>query len=129
MINLLTKQKKYRGYDIIINFYGPSEPPSLEGWFYGYVRLPDGHAFYEQDNDKIKDYINVHGGVTFVGGLTGYDGLFIGFYCGHEGDDPRVQNEEYTTRECERMIDQLIELENLEVDKTGSGKGGVVDDE
>lgn len=123
-----THQSTYRGYNIVVVL----RKRGSEHFYCGYVRLPEGHVFYGATFDDYLDInscLKVHGLVNFFGRLDGFDGYYLGFDCNHAGDDPSVQNEEYTTRECERMIDQLIEMENLEVDKIGSGKGESVDDE
>jgi hypothetical protein len=51
----------------------------------GYVRLPGGHL------DKLSSVTDVHGGITFAGGLHSLsgetlEGFYIGFDCAHHGD-------------------------------------------
>lgn len=35
----------------------------------------------------------------------------IGFDCHHMGDDPEVQDAEYTLGECKRLVDQIIDMQ------------------
>lgn len=60
------------------------------GWGNGYVRIPEGHPYYEKTYDDIP--VNVHGGLTFgdhVFGKDKYfsDGYWVGFDTSHYGDD------------------------------------------
>lgn len=60
------------------------------GWGNGYVRIPEGHEYYEKTYDDIP--VNVHGGLTFgdhVFGKDKYfsDGYWVGFDTAHYGDD------------------------------------------
>ena len=60
------------------------------GWGNGYVRIPEGHEYYEKTYDDIP--VNVHGGLTFgdhVFGKDKYfsDGYWVGFDTSHYGDD------------------------------------------
>lgn len=96
---------KYMGidYDDIIEAYLSLDmkPPvviipntrntfSDTGWGNGYVRIPEGHEYYEKTYDDIP--VNVHGGLTFgdhVFGKDKYfsDGYWVGFDTAHYGDD------------------------------------------
>jgi hypothetical protein len=63
---------------------------SDNGWGNGYVRIPEGHEYYEKTYDDIP--VNVHGGLTFgdhVFGKDKYfsDGYWVGFDTAHYGDD------------------------------------------
>lgn len=69
-----------------------SEPnPYLEkGWGNGYVRIPEGHPYYEKTYDDIP--VSVHGGLTFSDHIfedNKYfsDGYWVGFDTAHYGDD------------------------------------------
>ena len=60
------------------------------GWGNGYVRIPEGHEYYEKTYDDIP--VNVHGGLTFgdhVFGKDKYfsDGYWVGFDTAHYGDN------------------------------------------
>jgi len=68
-----------------------SEPnPYLEkGWGNGYVRIPEGHPYYEKTYDDIP--VSVHGGLTFSNhvfddGEYFSDGYWVGFDTAHYGD-------------------------------------------
>jgi len=65
--------------------------PYLEkGWGNGYVRIPEGHPYYEKTYDDIP--VSVHGGLTFSDHIfedNKYfsDGYWVGFDTAHYGDD------------------------------------------
>lgn len=111
MIDIYARREQYKGFDIVVKLIESSCKLSTANyWYCGYVRVPVGHKFYCMDNGEIERSVNVHGGITFFGGLKGLDGFYIGFDCAHGGDDPRVQDEEYTLKECMRLVDQMIEV-------------------
>ena len=90
------------GYNDIIDAYNElgmfppitivkSEPnPYLEkGWGNGYVRIPEGHPYYEKTYDDID--VRVHGGLTFGDHIFEdnkhfSDGYWVGFDTAHYGD-------------------------------------------
>lgn len=62
------------------------------GWGNGYVKLVEGHSWYEMDYENIP--VSVHGGLTFSRLLDnennnkGFDpGFWIGFDTSHSGDN------------------------------------------
>jgi hypothetical protein len=83
------------------------------GHLCGYVKVHDtgkDELYYETN-------INVHGGITF------YDGVYIGFDAMHISDwsilgdkyklnqkDATYKNVDFMVGECKRIIDQLIKL-------------------
>src|SRR3990172_10151188 len=70
------------------------------GFRCGYVRLPKNNKFYGKHYGDI-DLLDVHGGLTFSGKLTGLAGFWIGFDCAHFGDgyDLSLVKDE-TVKEC-----------------------------
>lgn len=111
-------KKEYRGCDLIVRkvSYEPREiPASLypinDHWYCGYVVIPEYSPLYEADYQDLEDDIRVHGGLTFSGRIEGVDGYLLGFDCNHAWDDPHVQDEKYTLKECKSLADQLISLE------------------
>ena len=52
----------------------------LYGAVNGYVKIPEGHHWHGLDYDEI--YVDVHGGLTYGGGPSGW----VGFDCLHCGD-------------------------------------------
>lgn len=112
MIDIYARREQYKGFDIVVKLLGAFSNPSTAGrWYCGYVRVPVDHKFYCMDYGEIERSVSVHGGITFFGGLQGLDGFYIGFDCAHGGDHPSVQNEEYTLKECRRLVDQMIEAQ------------------
>lgn len=105
------KTGTYRGYQIYIRHV--LRFPS--GYYCGYVALPFTHPYYGIRYQFIDD-LDVHGGLTFSGTLHDIapDKYLLGFDCGHSGDDIRVQDENYTLRQCMKLVDQLIEAEGKE---------------
>ncbi len=68
----------------------PPNPYSERGWGNGYVRIPEGHPYYEKTYDDIP--VDVHGGLTFSdhifeNGKHFSDGYWVGFDTAHYGDD------------------------------------------
>lgn len=120
MIQKIVKKENYRGYTIIIKKFYEKLYPFFPGisvnniWFCEYAVIPEDHPFYGEDYDEVEGYVDVHGGLTFSGELDGIDGFLLGFDCNHYGDSPEVQDEEYTLSECKRLVDQLIEIEEVE---------------
>ncbi len=94
------------------------------GYRCGYVEVPEA---LNKLKSELED-LDVHGGVTYIDHFNPIDlaptkSWWIGFDCAHVGDgftsrfftlrDPseEVRSQEYCVKECERLIDQLIELE------------------
>ena len=114
-------QKEYRGYELIVRklSFEPWEMSTSlyqmnDHWYCGYAALPKENLCYGIDYTQLEPFISVHGGLTFSGELKEVDGYLIGFDCNHGGDDPLVQDEEYTLKECESLVDQLIYLSEVE---------------
>ena len=79
------------GLDSPITIVKSERNPYLEkGWGNGYVRIPEGHPYYEKTYDDIP--VSVHGGLTFSDHIfedNKYfsDGYWVGFDTAHYGDD------------------------------------------
>lgn len=109
---ITTHKSTYRGYDIVVVL----RKRRLEHFYCGYVRLPEDHIFYGATSDDYLDInsrLEVHGFVNFFGDLDGFEGYYLGFDCNHVGDDPEIQDDVYTLNECKRMIDQLIDVDDM----------------
>lgn len=110
-MDIYTMQERHRGFHIVVKLRGSFRDPEAAGhWFCGYVRVPDEHKFYGLNDEELNEHLCVHGGVTFSGELDGFEGFYVGFDCGHCGDSPMVEDEEYTIEECKSLVDQLIEV-------------------
>ena len=62
---------------------------SETGWGNGYVRIPEGHEYYDKNYDDIP--VSVHGGLTFSDHVfenskNFTDGYWVGFDTAHYGD-------------------------------------------
>ncbi len=115
----IEEQGIYKGHKWIVKYRHP------HGYRCGYVEAPDSLNKYRS---KLED-LDVHGGVTFLEHFSPIDyertlNLWVGFDCLHAGDgltfhpkeyeglfNGEVRSLEYCIEECERLIDQLIELE------------------
>lgn len=113
-------EKKYRGYDLIVRklSYEPWEITEYlllmnDHWYCGYVIIPEDSPFYGMDYMDLEDDISVHGGLTFSGEIDDVEGYLLSFDCNHCYDNPYIQNEEYTLKECENLVDQLIEIKEM----------------
>ena len=124
--------EKYKGYEYLVY-------ATRMGHRCGYVKIPEEHTLYEMDYTDIEDQfdIEVHGGLTFSGFITGFiDGTilqercwWIGFDCNHFDDlkdfeimsheykeayqcIPQfygtIKTKEYVENECKKLIDQII---------------------
>lgn len=118
----IVRKEDYRGYTVVVKKHQEDEViyPSFIGtsvlftWYCGYVAIPEDHPYYGLDYEEVEDDIDVHGGLTFSGKLEDVDGFLLGFDCAHAGDNPGVQDEEYTLSECKSLVDQLIEIDKKE---------------
>lgn len=108
MINEIVRDEIYKGYRILVKKIGYDDMmvsiPLY--WYCGYVVLSEDERYPKLDADEIYK-LDVHGGITYRGGMQGIDGYLIGFDCGHAFDDPLVQDEEYTLGECKYLVDQI----------------------
>lgn len=92
----------YKGRECIVIF-------NCHGYRCGYVSTN-----YDADYDKLNDFINVHGGLTYNGTLP-YDygqseHFFVGFDCGHIGD-----KEDYLRAYRYGLITKRKYLENIAI--------------
>lgn len=101
---LTVKDKNYRKHRIIVKKIGRD----YDYWYCGYVEIPKDHKYYGVDYTEILDDFDVHGGLTFSGELRDTNGFFLGFDCNHYGDNPRIQDDEYTLVECIKLVDQIV---------------------
>lgn len=120
MVSDIVLRKNYRGYELIVRKLSFEIWVRTSSWlqqnndyYCGYVVIPEESPFYGMDYGDLEDCICVHGGLTYSGMIDGIDGYLIGFDCGHGGDNPYIQDEKYTLKECESLVDQIIELEKL----------------
>lgn len=88
----------------------------------GYVKIPKGHPWYNQDYDNI--ICEAHGGLTYASNDSDFlgEGFWIGFDTLHYGDGPEVQNEQYVGDECKKIIDQAIKAMPPKKDKSRSSQ-------
>lgn len=122
-------QKKYMGYDLIVMkvTFEPGEiKPNIFNPIYhryfGYVVIPEDNPFYGVDYHPLKSFIHVSGGLSYSGMIDGIGGYVIGFDCDHACDDPHIQIEEYTLKECKSLARQLFLLEGLINEINGNNK-------
>lgn len=59
--------------------------PSM-GHLCGYVKVDRDHPVYGFNYERMSEYFNVHGGLTYSGHLESEDHWYFGFDCGHSGD-------------------------------------------
>lgn len=104
----LVKQWEYKGKLCILIFHKWEFSELLPPYFTGYVQSSLNKRYQDLD-------VEVHGGLTFGDSLKHFDpklkGFFYGFDTGHAFDSPQNQNQEYCIKECEKLAEQLIELE------------------
>jgi hypothetical protein len=110
---------EYKGYKIVIK-----RMMYLGGQLNGYVRIPKGHKFY--DNNDAADVIECHGGITWAGKMEEEDNdFYIGFDTAHYQDlmpfmvmldknfnldsisNGTYRDITYVRNECKSIVDQL----------------------
>ena len=121
-------KKEYRGYDLIVrkvSFEAEEIKPNLfmprYNRYFGYVVIPEDNPFYGVDYNPLKSFIDVSGGLSYSGRIDGI-GYVLGFNCDHTWNDPHIQIEEYTLKECKRLANQLLSLEGLINEINGNNK-------
>lgn len=79
------------------------------GWGNGYVRIPEGHKYYNKIYDDID--VKVHGGLTFSEHFEGSeifsDGYWVGFDTVHLGDNLRNWSREKVFDETVKLFKQI----------------------
>ena len=99
----IEKQWEYKGYECIVT-YTPQQV--IEDYRCGYVCL--------HDNDVINsNKIGCHGGITWFGYHDEFEKSCIGFDCAHYGDTLAKCTLEYCVEECEKIVDQILEVNNV----------------
>ena len=82
----------------------------------GYVRIPEGHPFYEKSYDDCD--VDAWGGLTYSGRIEGEDGWWLGFDMAHCCDveyapgtfEARpLRTDEDCSRETEALAERLAE--------------------
>ena len=117
--------KEYLGYEYVVMLYS-NEWVGLDDWYCGYVKIPENNNLYElgyscnmpylgYENERIESCFDVHGGITFAGKNSDLNNDWVlGFDCAHYGDNPIIQDADYTEKECKKLIDQIVALERRE---------------
>jgi hypothetical protein len=102
---------------------GVSLPKHMKvGHYNGYVSVPEKHPLHlatYSDNDDVSS-IDVHGGITYSGpgckGIPEFEraSWWLGFDCGHLGDDLETCTEEFVARNCLAVVAALAERDHRE---------------
>jgi len=82
------------------------------GWGNGYVRIVEGHPFYDMNYMDIP--VNVHGGLTFGDNIMDSnhfpDGYWVGFDTAHYGDDSDLWTIEAVSDETIHLFNEIYGL-------------------
>lgn len=81
----IEKRWTHVGFECIVKLV--DAPHSLHRC--GYVRVSDDHPWFSLGSQYVD--ADVHGGITFCGELSGMEGRWVGFDCGHVFDYPNEQ--------------------------------------
>jgi len=88
--------------------WGPTE----RGWGNGYVRIAEGHPFYDKGYENIP--VNVHGGLTFSEHIMDNekwsDGYWVGFDTAHYGDNQTNWTLNMVMEETKDLLRQVYHL-------------------
>ena len=84
-----------------------------KGWGNGYVRIPEGHPYYEKNYEDIP--VSVHGGLTFSNhifdnGKYFSDGYWVGFDTAHYGDTKEKWTMENVLQETIHLFKEIYGL-------------------
>lgn len=115
MIDRLDYINKYKGYDYKIfynkyqDLYNFNSDQLKNGYYCGYVCVENYPNINNLDMEYFENNIDCHGGITFFD-VLGDDKLSIGFDCFHFGDNIDKCNIDYCKKQCQYIIDQLIEM-------------------
>lgn len=110
----IVKDEIYKGYRVFVKHLTlrecEDEPRFLRfiHWYCGYVEIPKDSKFYGLGEDEADELFDIHGGITYTGELNETGNYVLGFDCRHFGDSPYVQNEEFTLKECYKLVEQII---------------------
>ena len=81
----------------------------------GYVGVPSTHSLHKLHFTDIALTKEPHGGITYSGYLDNLprdiDFWYLGFDCNHDGDTLDIYTLDFCINECERLSDQLQEVE------------------
>jgi hypothetical protein len=82
------------------------------GWGNGYVRIPEGHEYYDKNYNEID--VSVHGGLTFSEHITDGNvlpkGFWVGFDTAHYGDDSTYWTKDRVFEETINLFSQIYGL-------------------
>lgn len=85
---------------------------SKGGWGNGYVRIAEGHSFYDKGYDDID--VSVHGGLTFSEHMKDNnrfsDGYWVGFDTVHYNDDLQKWPKDAVLDETKDLFRQVYRL-------------------
>ena len=88
--------------------WGPTE----RGWGNGYVRIAEGHKYYDKTYDDIP--VNVHGGLTFGDHIMDNDkwsdGYWVGFDTAHYGDNSDTWTLDAVSDETIHLFNEIYGL-------------------
>jgi hypothetical protein len=86
--------------------------PVERGWGNGYVRIIEGHPFYDKGYENIP--VDVHGGLTFSEHIMDNekwsDGYWIGFDTAHYGDNQTNWTLNMVMEETKDLLRQVYHL-------------------
>lgn len=99
------------------------------GFRCGYVGLPKTHRLYKveysdsitinNEDKRLDDILEVHGGITYSGFMFGDEDWYFGFDCGHCFDDKDIDKAfEYElidlrTYKCQKHIEKMFPIKEV----------------
>lgn len=128
----IVREKKCDGYVLVVKKINkhPNEESmfdSYDHYFVGYVFIPKTHPLHVKpltSMDYPTQLHSVHGGVTYCDWAKyidvehGQDFWAIGFDCHHYGDNPIINDDQFTYQEVVKLYKMLKEVEETSCSHT-----------
>ena len=80
-----------------------------DNYYCGYVEIDDKEVISVLEPMEYDTPFQVHGGVTWNAKID--NKYYIGFDCVHLGDDIKIQDLDYVTKECISLAEQINNFE------------------
>lgn len=118
MFSEIVKDEIYRGYRVLVKQVEVeiSMACPYGHWYCGYVEIPKHSKFYGINaSDALDNELKVYGGIAYANKLPETGNFVLGFDFHHTCGFLDEQDMEFTLIECHKLVDQIIEKEEVEM--------------